>query len=395
MGLKVLVTNDYETWDLSLGWTLASGGTVIHAKQEGEGFLNVTAEKGFDLSSVPTRLCLSVKAEAACGIDSSITLQVTVTRPDEETWVRSVSLFTYESFSGWLVDGQDIASFCTETGTYTLKLEASMNVERSEGMASVSYMDVALVLDTPPANLEVTQVTQTSVSLDWDDDEEATSYNVYWRTGTDEWSSQSVTDSNYTITSLERGTEYELRVTSVNDIGESSPAEESAQTEEAAVQEVVETLTLAESSWRVRGRVLTEHLSVTSTPSTMKVEEAGESKRVIVAGTSEGDVVYFAPVYDKVVEITTPVFDFGSTDTTKVLSHITVRGDPPTPVGVSIYGSRDHGLNWMFLGSGILQRGAPLVMYTWMAGSSFMLKLVGEGLYVQGIQAATAEGGRT
>ena len=392
MSLACLVTNDYESWTLT-NWVLGSG--VIEKIRSTIGGVHCIAEKSFTLSSIPSDIRLTVEAAAEISGDASVLLQVRVTRPDSALWEREYELSPPEwAYSGNLVDDESLIAFCTQTGEYTIKLNASLNVNEVGAYAIASYSNVSLLTDDPPANLTVVAVAQTTIELDWADDTGADEYTVYWRAGSDTWSSDTATSSSYTITELERGTEYTCRVTSINTYGESTYAETPAETEERPTQQLEESLSLEDVAWRARCRICGESVSLEDGITAAPAPAVEESERVIITGDIDGGISYFTTSTNSVMEVVTPLFDFGSPETIKVLSHVVIKGDPPSPVTVEAYVSTTQGVSWSFFGSGVLQKGSPLFIYGWVAGPSFMLKLTGTNLYLQGLQAVTAEGGR-
>lgn len=63
-----------------------------------------------------------------------------------------------------------------------------------------------------PSNLNVSNISETSAVLNWSNQSEATSYQVFWRVTNGNWENRTVTTSNTTINNLTANTEYEFTV---------------------------------------------------------------------------------------------------------------------------------------------------------------------------------------
>ncbi len=213
MGLQLKVTNDYDNWSLT-NWDHTS--SKIYKIRYTKGGVNCVATKDFTLTTIPEDIYVTVVTEALPEGDGDVSLTISLVTPDLTT----VVLFTHDGeFSGYALNRESILSHLTGTGVYTLILQATLSVANI-GSAYAEYTTVQVLTDRAPENLVVTNYSQTFVDLDWDDDADADSYNVYWN-GDDD----STTSSEYLVEGLERDTEYTFSVTSVNTYGESLPAE--------------------------------------------------------------------------------------------------------------------------------------------------------------------------
>ena len=107
---------------------------------------------------------------------------------------------------------------------YELEVCAITNTEESAWSAPVWVMTDPLVLPMTPTELDCTEKTTDSITLEWDAVNNATSYEVRYKKASDgeeNWGEPSVYNSPATIFNLSAGTAYEFQVRAVNGDGNS------------------------------------------------------------------------------------------------------------------------------------------------------------------------------
>ena len=151
----------------------------------------------------------------------------------------------------WAAGGTDINGATSSTYSLTdsdagktilVKVSFTDDADNDETLTSIATIAVAATVPTAPSSLIVTLGSQAQkLDASWrapssNGGSAITGYKVQWKEAADNWdtdadvSEATVTGTTYTITGLTGGVEYEVRVISTNDEGDSPPSSEAAGT---------------------------------------------------------------------------------------------------------------------------------------------------------------------
>jgi len=388
--IRKLYNNYSEVWDTD-GWSVSDG--TIYKERTLKGTSLVTAAASFSLTKAAEIATLTVYGYATADAPDFAELRIRLFKPGGS----SVTLYTGDGGPSHIpLNEEDITSHLSSVGEYTLQLEATLTVEGTAGYTYAQYATLLLLVGYAPENLEATAQSQTRINTTWDADSGADSYTLYWKEETAEsWNSEpGITETEFLVEDLEEGTLYQFRLSSVNTYGESpltDVVEESTYERPEVV--LVETVALTDTDIIYRYLLLKEAVQLHDVI-TAVVSVPTQAGPALYAGTSTGELHYFDIVHTQESFVTTPSFDFGSPEYVKTLSHVTLKGDPPSPLAVSVYGSTDEGTTWTHLGNGTLERTQAATLYCWFPGATFLLKIVGTGLYLKSVIAAAIGSGQ-
>ncbi|MCL2006268.1 MAG: fibronectin type III domain-containing protein, partial [Planctomycetaceae bacterium] len=192
---------------------------------------------------------------------------------DSSLYTESNGIFT---FSG-IQDGSII--YCTMTNDRF----PGWTLETTEVM--ISETSNPLVPPATPTGLASTSRTTDSIALSWNVVANATGYEIQYRTGSEAWRSESVTETSATIAFLDSNTTYEFQVRAVNDDGASEWS--------SIISIMTDTIELGTptlmSAVAIGHDTLTIFWEAASNASAYRVEY---SRSPIFAGTSESVMIY-------------------------------------------------------------------------------------------------------